>query len=104
MQTYLVFCQHLLCEAVPVPQTQDNSYILRFILDTFGQQEHAISGFTVPQLDFMSPQVDYIVLMVSSVEVDIARVDEHERKQDDEDLNGVFASVYKISVKQIGFL
>lgn len=45
-----------------------------------------------------------MVLMVSSVEVDITRVDEQEWKQDDEDLNGVFASVHKVSVKHIGLL
>lgn len=54
--------------------------------------------------DFTSPQVDYMVLVVSSVEVDVTRIDEQERKQDDEDLNGVFAPVYKVSVKHIGLL
>lgn len=50
------------------------------------------------------PQVDYMVLVVSSVEVDVTRVDDHEWKQDEEDLNGVFASVYKVAVEQIGLL
>lgn len=45
-----------------------------------------------------------MVLMVSSVEVNVTRVDEQEWKQDDEDLNGVFASVHKVSVKHIGLL
>lgn len=40
--------------------------------------------------------------MVSSVEVDVTGVDEQEWEQDEEDLNGVFASVYKVSIKQIG--
>lgn len=45
-----------------------------------------------------------MVLMVSSVDVDVTRIDEHEWKQDQEDLNGVFASVNNVSVKQIGLL
>lgn len=61
-------------------------------------------GVTVPRLYFVSPQVDYMVLMVSSVDVDVTRIDEHEWKQDQEDLNGVFASVNNVSVKQIGLL
>ncbi len=60
--------------------------------------------FCASLLDLVLPQVDYVVLMVSSVEVDVARVDEQERKQDDEDLNGVSAPVYKVSVKHVGFL
>lgn len=55
-------------------------------------------------LDLVLPQVDYVVLMVSSVEIDVTRIDEQEWEQDDEDLNRVFASVYKISIKYIGFL
>lgn len=43
-----------------------------------------------------------MVFMVSSVQVDVTGVDEQEWKQDEEDLNGVFASVYKVSIKQIG--
>lgn len=50
------------------------------------------------------PQVDYVVLMISSVEVDVTWVDEEEWKQDDEDLNRVFASVHEISVKHIGLV
>lgn len=50
------------------------------------------------------PQVDDMVLVVSSVEVDFTRVDEQEGKQDEEDLNGVFASVYEVSVKHVGVL
>ena len=45
-----------------------------------------------------------MVLVVSPVEVDLTGVDEHEWKQDDKDLDGVFASVHKVSVKQIGLL
>lgn len=45
-----------------------------------------------------------MVFMVSSVEVDVTWVDEQESKQDDEDLNGVFTSVYKVSIKHIGLV
>lgn len=45
-----------------------------------------------------------MVLMVSSVEVDITWVDEQECKQDDEDLNGIPPSIYKISIKHIWLL
>lgn len=50
------------------------------------------------------PQIDYMVLVVSSVEVDVTWIDEQERKQDDEDLDGVFPSVNKVSIKHIGLL
>lgn len=52
----------------------------------------------------MVPQVDYVVFVISSVEVDVTRVDEQERKQDDEDLDRVFSSIHKVAVKQIGLL
>lgn len=45
-----------------------------------------------------------MVLVVSSVEVDITWVDQQECKQDDEDLNGILPSIYKISIKHIGLL
>ena len=45
-----------------------------------------------------------MVLVVSSVEVDVTGIDEQERKQDDEDLNGIFASVHKVSIKHIGLV
>lgn len=45
-----------------------------------------------------------MVLVVSSVEMDFTRIDKQEWKQDEEDLNGVAASVYKVSVKHIGLL
>lgn len=45
-----------------------------------------------------------MVLVVSSVEVDITWIDEQEREQDDEDLDGVFPSVNKVSIKHIGLL
>lgn len=64
------------------------------------QQERVILGFVVRRL----PQVHHMVLVVSPVEVDVTRVDEQERKQDDEDLDGVFASVYKVPVKHVGLL
>lgn len=51
-----------------------------------------------------SPEVDYVVLVVSSVEVDVARINEQERKQDEEDLNGVSASIHKVSIKHVGLL
>lgn len=51
-----------------------------------------------------SPEVDYVVLVISSVQVDITRVNEQECKQDEEDLNRVPASVYKVSIKHIGLL
>lgn len=45
-----------------------------------------------------------MILVVSSVEVDVIRINKLEWKQDEEDLNGVFASVYKVSVENIGLL
>lgn len=45
-----------------------------------------------------------MVFMVSSVEVDISRIDEKEWKQNKEDLNGIFAPVHKVSIKHIGLL
>lgn len=45
-----------------------------------------------------------MVFMVSSVEVDVTRVDKQERKQDDEDLDRVFSSVHKVAVKHIGVI
>lgn len=52
----------------------------------------------------LSPQVDYVVLVVSSVEVNVARIDQQEGKQDEEDLDGVFAAVHKVSIKNVGLL
>lgn len=52
----------------------------------------------------ISPEVDYVVLVVSSVQVDITWVNEQECKQDEEDLNRVPASVHKVSIKHIGLL
>lgn len=45
-----------------------------------------------------------MVFMVSSVEVDVTRVDKQERKQDDEDLDRVFSSVHKVAIKHIGLI
>jgi len=45
-----------------------------------------------------------VVLVVASVEVDITRINKQKRKQDEEDLDGVFASVHKVSVKYVGLL
>lgn len=49
-----------------------------------------------------SPQVDQMVLVVPSVQVDVTRVDEQEGEEDEEDLDGVLASVHKVSVEHIG--
>lgn len=45
-----------------------------------------------------------MVLMVSSVEINVTWVDEQERKQDDENLNGIPPAIYKISIKHIRLL
>lgn len=45
-----------------------------------------------------------MVLVVSSVQVDVAWVDEKECKQDDEDLDGILPSIYKVSIKHVGLL
>lgn len=45
-----------------------------------------------------------MVLVVSSVQVDVAWVDEQECKQDDEDLDGILPSIYKVSIKHVGLL
>lgn len=45
-----------------------------------------------------------MVLMVSSVQVDVAWVDEQECKQDDEDLDGILPSIYKVSIEHVGLL
>lgn len=50
------------------------------------------------------PEVDDVVLMVASVQVDVTRINKHERKQDEENLNGVFSSVDKVSIKHVGLL
>lgn len=51
-----------------------------------------------------SPQVDDVILVVSPVEVDVTGIDEQEWKQDEKDLDGVFPSVHKVSIKHIGLL
>lgn len=45
-----------------------------------------------------------MVLMVSSVQVDVAWVDKQECKQNDEDLDGILPSIYKVSIKHVGLL
>lgn len=57
----------------PYLEAQDNRDNL-MIPDRFGQLEYASLVFTVGLL----PQVDYVVLMISSVEVDVTWVDEEE--------------------------
>lgn len=57
----------------PYLEAQDNREN-PMIPDRFGQLEHASLVFTVGLL----PQVDYVVLMISSVEVDVTWVDEEE--------------------------
>lgn len=42
--------------------------------------------------------------MVSSVQVDIVGIDDEERKEDEEDLNGVLAPVHEVSIENIGFV
>lgn len=102
--TYLVFTQHLLCESIPtsVGEAHDSTLNTRFFLmpDTFMQHERVILHFVVGGL----PQVHHMIFVVSPVEVDVIRVDEQERKQDNKDFDGVFASVYKVPVKHVGLL
>lgn len=40
--------------------------------------------------------------MVSAIEVNLLWIDQEEGKEDDEDLKGLFASVYKVPVEHIG--
>lgn len=43
-----------------------------------------------------------MVLMVSSVQVDVTRINEQEGEEDEEDLDGVLASVHEVSVEHVG--
>lgn len=61
-------------------------------------------AFNVSQFVFLLPQVDDMVLVVSSVEVDFGGINQQEGKQNEEDLDGVPASIHKVSVKHIGLL
>lgn len=45
-----------------------------------------------------------MVLMVSPVEIDVTWIDEQECKQNDEDLDGIPPSIYKITIKHIRLL
>lgn len=49
----------------------------------------------------ISPQVDDVVLVVSPVEVDVTGINEQEGEEDEEDLDGVFSSVHKVSIKHV---
>lgn len=40
--------------------------------------------------------------MVPAVEMNFLRVDQEEGKEDDEDLEGLFASVYEVPVEHVG--
>lgn len=50
---------------------------------------------------WFSPQVDDVVLVVPSVEVDVTGINEEEGEEDEEDLDGVFSSIHKVSVKHV---
>ncbi len=42
--------------------------------------------------------------MVPSVQMDIIRIDQEEPKQDEQDLQRVFATIHKVSIEDIRFL
>lgn len=45
-----------------------------------------------------------MVLVVASVQMDIIRIDQEKGKQDEEDLQGIFSSVHKVSIEDIRLL
>lgn len=47
------------------------------------------------------PQIDDVVFMVSSVEIDVIGIHQLEGKQDQQDLNGVFPSIHKVSIEDV---
>lgn len=61
-------------------------------------------GHNCPLAGHILPQIHYVVLMISSVQVNITWINKQEGKQDDEDLNRIFASVHKVSIKHVGLL
>ena len=42
-----------------------------------------------------------MILVVPSVEVDVTRINEQEGKQDEENLDGVLASVHEVSIEHV---
>lgn len=50
------------------------------------------------------PQVNNVILMVPSVQMDIIGIDQQEPEQDEQDLQGVFTAIHKVSVEDIRFL
>lgn len=61
--------------------------------------------FTLDVLDARGdhhvPQIHNVVFVVSSVEVDVVGIHQLEGKQDQQDLNGVFPSIHKVSVEDV---
>lgn len=47
------------------------------------------------------PQIHNVVFMVSSVEVDVVGIHQLEGEEDQQDLNGVFTSIHKVSVEDV---
>lgn len=45
-----------------------------------------------------------MVLVVPSVQVDVVGIDQQEAKKDEQDLQGVPASVHKVSVEDVGLV
>lgn len=50
------------------------------------------------------PQVNNVILMVPSVQMDIIGIDQQEPEQNEQDLQGVFTAIHKVSIEDIGFL
>lgn len=50
------------------------------------------------------PQVNDVILMVAPIQEDIIGIHQEESEEDEENLKGVFASVYKVSIENVGRL
>lgn len=52
----------------------------------------------------LAPQVYDVVLVVASVQVHVVGIDQQEAKQDEQDLDGAFPAIHKVSVEDIRLL
>ena len=50
------------------------------------------------------PQVNDVIFMVAPIQEDVIGIHQEESEEDEENLEGVFASVFKVSVENVGRL
>lgn len=55
-----------------------------------------------PSMFWLVPQVHHVVLVVSSVKVELLRVNQHEGEKNHQDLHWLLASIHKVAVEHIG--